>query len=122
MLSFCAIDTTLNLFSRDVSQVYFQLDSLVQREVQVKPLSNTILPTNSLLKAERRLYRLLEARPHLFGTNHRHHSDSHYLQFAKFDPCFLHTSHAMSNNQPSSKVGRGLPCLQTDDTPNYGNK
>ena len=69
------------------------------------------MPTGTILRVIKQLYRVPEAGSHWFGTYLRHHTDKLGIVQSTYDPCLLHTDNGPENGSEFGVVG-----LQTDDT------
>jgi hypothetical protein len=102
-----AIDSTRDLYLRDITQAYVQSTTSLNREFYVRPPREFQISDNSILKVVKPLYGVPEAGNHWFKTYHGHHTNQPGLGMVQstFDPCLLYSNDLF-----------GLVGLQTDDT------
>ena len=96
----------LNLFLRDISQVYVQSIISLARKFFIRPSIELGLREGTILKIIKPLYEVSEAGTHWFNTYHRHHTEKLAMQQSTYDSCLLYTN----------KKGFGVVGLQIDDT------
>ena len=89
LLAICAMDTSLQFFTRDISQAYVQAATKVEREIFVRPPAEMNLGQQCLLRVERPLYGLPESGLHWFRTYHKHHTVVLGMTASVHDPCLL---------------------------------
>jgi hypothetical protein len=99
------------LYLRDISQVYVQSTTNLNREFYVRPpqeLRTELglgLGNNTVLKVVKPLYGVPEAGNYWFKTYYSHYINQLYIEQSTYDPCLL------QSNTPFTIIG-----LQTDDT------
>lgn len=121
LLAMFAIWKMFVIFLRDISQAYTQAETRGQRPIYIRPPAVLNISPSYILRVDRPLYGLPEAGMHWFVTYHKHHKTKLGMVASFHDPCPLFTPGCLAI-PVSSSVPRGITCLQTDDTLNYGNE
>ena len=91
------------LYLRDISQVYVQLITILNRDFYINPpreLAKRLnLTDDSVLKVVKPLYGIPEAGNHWFKTYHSHHLNELAMEQSTYDPCLLYS------NRPFGVIG-----------------
>lgn len=109
------------LFLRDISRVYTQSQSRIQRSIFVRPPIILKIPSNMFYRILRPHYGFSRSGIHWFNTYHRHHTKRLSMIETTHEHSLFYNKDFFDFRQLSS-VSRGITCLQTEDTLNLGNK
>jgi hypothetical protein len=86
--------SSMKLYLRDITQVYVQFRSILNRDFYVQSLSKLIklmrIFTDCILKVIKPLYDVSKAGNHWFKTYHGHHTDKLRMISFIYDPCLLY--------------------------------
>ena len=98
----------LNLFLRNISQIYVQSNTSLAREFFIRSSAELDFENDVILKIIKSLYEIPETETHWFNTYHKHHTEKLVMQQFTYDSCLLYTSNK----------GKGFEIveLQIDDT------
>ena len=108
ILTLTANMSHLDLFFRDISQVYVQSIISLARKFFIRPPIELEFRKNTILKIIKSLHEVSETEIHWFNTYHKHHTKKLIMQQSIYDPCLLYT------NQKGKSFG--VVGLQIDNT------
>ncbi len=114
LLAVHAMDPSLQIFTRDVTQAYTQSSTRINRPIFVRAPPELGLSDDKILQINSPFYGIPEAGVHWFTTYLKHHVEKLGMTSSSHDLCLLYTTDSQSSV-------RGITCLQTDDTLSAGN-
>ena len=80
----------LNLFFRDISQVYVQSNISLTKEFFIRSSVELGFEDDAILKIIKSLYEIFEIEIHWFNTYHKHHTEKLVMQQFTYDSCLLY--------------------------------
>jgi hypothetical protein len=94
-------------YLRDITQVYTQSETELNRQFYVRPPQELRLPEGKILRVVKPLYGVPEAANHWYGTYYRHHIGRLGMKPSTYSPYLLYTT--------DDKTGFGVVGIQTGD-------
>ena len=86
-------NNNIKLYLRDITQVYVQSTSELNRDFYIRPPLELILllgaKSDCIVKVMKPLYVVPEAGNHWFATYHKHHKEKLGMTESTYDPCLI---------------------------------